>query len=233
MKNKRNTTKIREIVLNLDHGAIIPTEVQGKLCPTLIDTGANRSCVSEYFFNRLQNTEIKEIYGLRVVCASGENIMLKGLTTLQVVINNIEFSHTFLICKNITKPLVLRLDFLKKYRIGTTWTENGDFSLKYENKILVQSIEESFEERNPQLKAKSCIEISEKSVVVVHARVNISPEQCDRLFDIVPTKEMLTTYPELVTVPVVHRTSQKTYNTVPHVFVNHREEMVFIPKKLS
>ena len=125
---------------------------------------------------------------------------------------------------------MLGLDFLKKYRIGTTWTENGDFSLKYENKILVQSIEESFEERNPQLKAKSCIEIPGKSVVVVHARVNISPEQCDRLFDIVPTNEMLTTYPELVTVPVVHRTAQKTYNTVPHVLVNLREEMVFIPK---
>ena len=77
---------------------------------------------------------------------------------------------------------------------------------------MVQSIEESFEERNPQLKAKSCIEIPGKSVVVVHARVNISPEQCDRLFDIDPTNEMLTTYPELVTAPVVHRTSQKTYN---------------------
>ena len=147
-----------------------------------------------------------------------------------MVIDNIEFSHTFLICRNITKPLVLGLDFLKKYRIGTTWTENGNFSLKYENKILIQFIEESFEERNPQLKAKSCIEIPGKSVVVVHARVNISPEQCDRLFDIVPTNEMLTTYPELVTVPVVHRTSQKTYNTVPHVLVNLREEMVFIPK---
>ena len=145
-----------------------------------------------------------------MVCASGEDIMLKGLTTLQVVINNIEFSHTFLIFRNITKPLMLGLDFLKKYRIGTTWTENGDFSLKYENKILVQSIEESFEERNPQLKAKSCVEIPGKSVVVVHARINISPEQCDRLFDIVPTNEILTTYPELVTVAVVHRTSQKT-----------------------
>ena len=164
------------------------------------------------------------------MCASGEDIMLKGLTTLQVVINNIEFSHTFLICRNITKPLVLGLDFLKKYRIGTTWRENRDFSLKYENKILIQSIEESFEERNPQLKAKSCIEIPGKSMVVVHAKVNISPEQCDRLFDIVPTNEMLTTYPELVTVPVVHRTSHKTYNTVPHVLVNIREEMVFIPK---
>ena len=41
---------------------------------------------------------------------------------------------------------------------------------------------------------------------------------------------MLTTYPELVTVPVVYRTSQKTYNTVPHVLVNLRQEMVFIPK---
>ena len=230
MKNKRKTAKIREIVLNLDHGAIIPTQVQGKICPTLIDTGATRSGVSEQFFDKLQDTEIREIYGLRVVCASGEDISLKGLTTLQVVINNTIFSHTFLICRNITKPMVLGLDFLQQYRIGTTWTENGKFSLKYENKILIQSIEESFQERNPQLKAKTCIEIPGKSVVVVHARVNISPEQCDRLFDIVPTTEMLTTYPELVTVPLVHRTAQKTYNTVPHVLVNLREEMVFIPK---
>ena len=33
-----------------------------------------------------------------------------------------------------------------------------------------------------------------------------------------------------MTVPVVHRTAQKKSNTVPHVLVNLREEMVFIPK---
>ena len=41
---------------------------------------------------------------------------------------------------------------------------------------------------------------------------------------------MLTEYPELVTVPLVHRTAQKKYNTVPHVLVNLREEMIIIPK---
>ena len=74
--------KIREIILNLDHGAIIPTKVQNKLCPTLIDTGATRSCISESFFNSLEGVQLLEIYGLRVISASGEAINVKGMATI-------------------------------------------------------------------------------------------------------------------------------------------------------
>ena len=221
---------MREIVLNLEHGAIIPTIIQGRTCPTLIDTGATRSCINEIIFHKLQNLEKQELHGLRVVSASGEDISLKGMTKLQITINGTTFEHNFLICRNITKPLIIGLDFLRRYRIGTTWNEEGKFSLQYKNKILVQSIEETFRNEKPQIKAKSCIEIPGKSVVVVHGRVTINPEHCDRLFDIVPTTEMLTEYPELVTIPLIHRTAQRTYNTVPHVLVNLREEMIIIPK---
>ena len=221
---------MREIVLNLEHGAIIPTTIQGRKCPTLIDTGATRSCINEIIFHKLENLETQELHGLRVVSASGEDISLKGMTKLQVTINGNTFEHNFLICRNITKPLIIGLDFLRKYRIGTTWSEKGKFSLQYKNQILIQSIEESFRDERPQIKAKSCIEIPGKSVVVVHGKVAINPEHCDRLFDIIPTAEMITEYPELITVPLVHRTAQKTYNTVPHVLVNLREEMIIIPK---
>ncbi|MCG8625697.1 MAG: hypothetical protein MJE68_27325, partial [Proteobacteria bacterium] len=63
MKKKNRTAKVREIVLNLDYGAIIPVKVHNKLCPTLIDTGATRSCISEHFYNTLGNTELQEICG--------------------------------------------------------------------------------------------------------------------------------------------------------------------------
>ena len=67
--------------------------------------------------------------------ASGEPINIIGMTTLQFQINDITFIHTFIICRNLRQPFILGLDFLRKYRIGTTWTEEGKFSLKYQNQI--------------------------------------------------------------------------------------------------
>ena len=175
MKNKNKTVKVREIVLNLEHGAIIPTKIQGRTCPTLIDTGATRSCINEIIFHKLQNLETQELHGLRVVSASGEDISLKGMTKLQITINGTTFEHNFLICRNITKPLIIGLDFLRRYKIGTTWNDEGKFSLQYKNKILIQSIEKTFRDEKPQIKTKSCIEIPGKSIVVVHGRVTINP----------------------------------------------------------
>ena len=82
MRNKCKTERVREIILNLDHGAIISTRIQNKLCPTLIDTGATRSCISENFFDSLEGVQLLEIYGLRVISASGEAINVKGMATI-------------------------------------------------------------------------------------------------------------------------------------------------------
>ena len=50
------------------------------------------------------------------------------------------------------------------------------------------------------------------------------------MFDTIPTKEMLDQYPELVSIPMIHKTSQKNYNTVPYFLINVGYEEVFIPK---
>ena len=66
---------------------------------------------------------------------------------------------------------------------------------------MVQAIKETFNVDRPQIKTKSCVEIPARSLVVVHGRVTITPENCERLFDTVATPEMLEQYPELVTIP--------------------------------
>ena len=230
MKKKNRTAKVREIVLNLDYGAIIPVKVHNKLCPTLIDTGATRSCISEHFYNTLGNTELQEICGLRIVCASGKAIEIMGLTTLQFEINGKTFVHNFIVCSNIRTPFILGLDFMRRYKIGTTWSEEGKFSLQHENQILIQSIKEFFGHDKPEIKAKSGIEIPGRSLVVVHGRVTITPEQCDRLYEAVPTDTIAREYPDLVTISLVHRTAQSSYNTVPHIFINLSKEMIYLPK---
>ena len=233
MRNKCKTERVREIILNLDHGAIIPTRIQNKLCPTLIDTGATMSCISENFFNSLEGVQLLEIYGLRVISTSGEAINVKGMAPISFTIDKTPFIHTFIICKNVKQPFILGLDFLRRYRISTTWTDEGKFSLQYKNEVLINSIKEFFSEDKPQLKTKSWIEIPGRTLVVIHGRVIIAPEHCERLYNIQPTEEMANNYPELVTVLLVHKTAQTTYNTVPHVLINLGEEEIVLPKGIA
>ena len=60
--------------------------------------------------------------------------------------------------------------------------------------------------------------------------MEVPPEHCERMFDTVPTEEMLEEYPELVAIPLIHKTSQKNYNTVPYVLINIGNEDIIIEK---
>ena len=64
----------------------------------------------------------------------------------------------------------------------------------------------------------------------VPAKVEIPPEHCERMFETVPAEEMLEEYPELIAIPLVHKTSQKNYNTVPYVLINIGNEDIIIEK---
>ena len=126
--------------------------------------------------------------------------------------------------------MILGLDFLRKHRIGTGWSPEGKFMLQSQNQPLVESIETFFKEESPKLTAKSGIEIPERSLVVIQAKVEIPPEHCERMFETVPTEEILEEYPELIAIPLVHKTSQKNYNTVPYVLINIGNEDIIIEK---
>ena len=122
-KQSRKTAKVREVMLNLDQGAVIPTTVQNKICNTLIDTGATRSCISEEFYKKIETTQLQSLYGLNVVSASGEDILPIGMVTCKFKIQNTPFEHNFIVCKRIKRPMILGLDFLRKHKIGTTWSD--------------------------------------------------------------------------------------------------------------
>ena len=170
------------------------------------------------------------MYGLTVTAASGESIAPVGMVECSFTIGKNEFTHNFIICEKIRRSMILGLDFLRKHRIETGWSPQGKFILQSQNQILVETIETFFKEENPKLIAKSEIEIPERSLVVVRARVEIPPEHCERMFDTVPTEEMLEEYPELIVIPLIHKTSQRNYNTVPYVLINIGSEDINIEK---
>ena len=210
---------------------MIQVNINGIKCEALIDTGATRSCIStKCFESMIDPPNLMDLWELNVTTASGQSITPIGLIDCTVSIENLPFQHNFIVCQDIRRSLILGLDFLRRYKIGTGWSFDNRFILHYKSKPLIECTEAFFKEERPKLFTTSCIEIPERSLVVVKTRVEIPPEHCDRIFDTIPTKEMLDEYPELVSIPMIHKTSQKTHNTVPYFLINVGYEEIFIPK---
>ena len=97
---------------------MIPAKIKKKKCKVLIDTGASRSCISEKSYNEMQLPPLAEIFAIKVTSANGSPIKVLGTKRCPVTLGNEQYSHTFMVCKNIRRHMILGLDFLRKYRIG-------------------------------------------------------------------------------------------------------------------
>ena len=44
----------------------------------------------------------------------------------ETVLNDTQFMHSFIVCKNLWKELLIRLDMQQLHCLGCDWTENGE-----------------------------------------------------------------------------------------------------------
>ena len=74
-----------EVIIGSEQGTTFPTKIGTTMCNALIDTGATRCCISE---NPI------------------------GLVNCTFELGGTKFSGDFIVCKNLTRPLILGRDFL-------------------------------------------------------------------------------------------------------------------------
>ena len=87
--------------------------------------GALRSCISEKNYNEMQLPPLRELFAVKVTSANGSPIKVLGFTKGPVTLGYEQYTHTFMVCRNIKRRMILGIDFLRKYRIGTNWTEKS------------------------------------------------------------------------------------------------------------
>ena len=51
--------RIEQVIIGSERGTTFPIEIQGTKCNALIDTGATQSCISEAYFKRLPQQNLK------------------------------------------------------------------------------------------------------------------------------------------------------------------------------
>ena len=103
---------MEEVVIGAEQGTALPTRIGTSVCNALIDTGATRGCISEKYYQSLSLTKIQVIQNISVRSATGSNLIPIGLVNCSFELGRIKFISDFIVCKNLTRSLILRRDFL-------------------------------------------------------------------------------------------------------------------------
>ena len=101
-----------EAVIGAEHGTTFPTKIGTSMCNALIDTGGMRSCVSGKYYQSLPLTKNQFIQNISVRSATGSNLIPLGLINCSFELGKVKFNSDFIVCKSLTRPLILGRDFL-------------------------------------------------------------------------------------------------------------------------
>ena len=103
---------MEEVIIGTEQGTTFPNKIGTLMCNALIDTGTTKSCISEEYYQNLPSTKIHIIRNISVRSATGSNLIPLGLINCSFEFGKIKFNSDFIICKNLTRPLILGRDFL-------------------------------------------------------------------------------------------------------------------------
>ena len=84
-----------------------PVSVQDKQVNALLDTGAEKSCMSVDLFDRLKlSLNASKVPKLRN--ASGRDMVTDRVTTVKFQMGNMIFSQEFVVCNDLVQPMIIR-----------------------------------------------------------------------------------------------------------------------------
>ena len=209
-----------EITLDNTKSAVIPAKIAKEQCKVLVDTGASRCCIREDYFNKIPGTSLSLLKGVRIRSATGRDLQTLGRAECTFTLGNRDYKMEFIVCRNLRRPAILGLDFLRQNRIGTTWTPTGTFALQRGEEVLVESIEVCFENTNPIITAYKHYTVPPRSIMIVTAKANMQLQDQGRVFEVNATPSFMDKHPSMITLPVLHKTDQETRENVPYLLIN-------------
>ena len=125
-----------EVIIGSEQGTTFPTKVRSTLCNALIDTGATKSCMSESYYKTLHIDSICSVFNTCVRSVMGSILSPLGIINCTFQLGKTVFVNDFIVCQNLTRPLILGRDFLMKNHITVRYAENGKCILNCQQEEL-------------------------------------------------------------------------------------------------
>ena len=126
-----------DIILGKETGTTFPISVQDKEVSALLDTGAEKSCMSMDMFARLKlPLNVAKVPKLRN--ASGRDMKTHGVMTMKFKMGNTIFIQEFVVCDNLVRPIIIGRGFTVNNFIGIAWTRQGKKKVTKNDKIVIE-----------------------------------------------------------------------------------------------
>ena len=137
------------------------------------------------------------------------------------------FNFDFIVCKNLTRPLILGRDFLIQNHIAVRYSENGKCILDHQHKELVAAMDM---EIRPHLSLATSISIPGRTLAVIQLNNTLTQEQSGHIYEDEPNYLLTNEYPKLCIVPTIHNADLHKSENVPLVVRNFSTDNIYPPK---
>ena len=169
------------------------------------------------YYRKLQLNKICILSNIHVRSATGSNLSPLGIVECTFELGKTEFRSDFIVCKNLTRPLILGRDFLMRNQVTVRYSEDGKCILDYQQQELIASLEI---EDKPQLRATTSVLLPGRTLAVIQVNSNLELEQSGQIYEIEPNVTLFEEYPNLYIVPMLHNVDIYTTESVPLVLIN-------------
>ena len=137
------------------------------------------------------------------------------------------FNCDFIVCKNLTRPLILGRDFLIHNHISVRYSENGKCILDHKQQELVAAVNV---EMKPHLSLANSMTLPVRTLADIYMNNNLSPEQSGHLYEIKPNYLLTIEYPNICILPMIHNVDLHKTENVPLVVINLLTDSIYLSK---
>ena len=201
------TTANVNVVLTTD--ATMASEFKlgvGKQTKTgLFDSGVSHSCMSyDCYLSTVPGTVLYEAPHISVKNASGKSMGPVGVCCTSITIGSKSFTHSFIVCHNLTSALILGIDFSSLNRIGTDWTSDGRMYLHQGNKKLIEGTISAVSVQQPRLVMKMHVVMPPHTIGIVPVKPS-QPDfiKKDKVYESTPDP-LFESQNSVGTIPLIH-----------------------------
>ena len=179
--------------------------------------GASRSVMSGETFRKLnlnnKNLDTKNLP--TVVAANGTSLGAISKINCEIEIGKKRFKQTFLVCENLTRSLILGVDFAKQHAAGVHWTKHNSFVLTIDGETVAETKELH---NKAAVSLKKSTKLPPRSCAVVD--IDISTTSKDTV-QLVPDEYCIASNPNMYMYNLFADLSEKNKDSVtPFVIVN-------------
>ena len=215
-QRENNINHTEEVIIGSEQGTTFPTIVGTTVCNALIDTGATRCCMRKEYYKKLQLSKIHLLQNISVRSATGSNLAPVGLVNSTFMFGDTSFDFNFIVCKNLTRPLILGRDFLIQNHITVRYSDNGKCILDCQQQELVVAMDMKI---RLQLSLTGSVSIPGRTLAVVQVNNTLTQEQNGHLYEVEPNCLLTNEYPNLYIVPTIHNVDLYQSENVPLVLI--------------